>query len=120
APRPLKRARSPLEFEVLVHLAAERLRVREELLRGEGLSATPQVSGVSVAGDRAPGPEERLVEIMAMDQAFVPRVVTEGVIAEFDHPTWRKAAEALAVAAGHEERAAGGERLARETEERVR
>ena len=117
--RILKRVRSPLEFEVLVHLAAERLRVREELLRGEGLAATPEASGAPVAGDRAPGPEERLVEIMAMDTALVARVLGEQVIAEFDHPTWRKAAEALAAAAGDEERAAVVQGLPRQTQDRV-
>ena len=117
--RILKRVRSPLEFEVLVHLAAERLRVREELLRGEGLSATPPSSGAPVAGDRAPGPEERLVEIMATDEALVPRVVAEGVIAEFDHPTWRQAAQALVAAAGHEERAAVVQSLPREMQDRI-
>ena len=116
--RILKRVRSPLEFEVLVHLAAERLRVREELLRGEGLSAA-EASAVPATADRAPGPEERLVEIMAMDEAIVRRVVAEGVIAELDHPTWRKAAQALAAAAGHEERADVVRTLPRETQDRI-
>jgi len=115
--RILKRVRSPLEFEVLVHLAAERLRVREELLRGEGLAATSAASAVPTS-DRAPGPEERLVEIMAMDEAIVRRVVAEGVIAELDHPTWRKAAQALA-AAGYEERADVVRTLPRETQDRI-
>ncbi len=118
--RILKRVRSPLEFEVLVHLAAERLRVREELLRGEGLpsSAEPAGSGPT-ASDRAPGPEERLVEIMAMDAQLVSRVVAEEVIAELDHPTWRSAAQALAAAAGDEERAAVVRGLPRETQDRI-
>ena len=118
--RILKRVRSPLEFEVLVHLAAERLRVREELLRGEGLPAsTEPAAGAPAAGDRAPGPEERLVEIMAMDPKLLARVVAEDVIAELDHPAWRGAAEALAAAAGDEERAAVVRGLPRATQDRI-
>ena len=117
--RILKRVRSPLEFEVLVHLAAERLRVREELLRGEGMPAAEPAGNAPAAADRAPGPEERLVEIMAMDATAVARVVEEGLIAELDHPTWRSAAQALAAASGEEERTAVVRGLPRETQDRI-
>ena len=54
-----------------------------------------------------------------MDEALVPQIVAEQVIAEFDHPTWRKAAQALAAASGHEERTAVLHDLPRETQDRV-
>jgi hypothetical protein len=103
--RILKRVRSPLEFEVLVHLAAERLRVREELLRGEGMRRTPEPRRRASGGDRAPGPRSGWSRSWRWTRRSWRGVLGEQVIAEFDHPTWRKAAEALAAAAGDERRA---------------
>jgi DNA primase len=117
--RILRRVRSPLEFEVLVHLAAERLRVGEHLLRGEGTAAAPGAPAPRApVTDRAPEPEERLVEIMAMDRRLVQRVLDERVIAELEEPTWRRAAEALAAVADDEHRLAVLRTLPREVQDR--
>jgi len=92
--RLLKRVREPHEFDVLVRLAAQRLGVREETLRSEGApgitpSAAPDES-------HAPGAEATLVELAAEDATLAERLAACGVIAEFQHPEWRRAAEALA------------------------
>ena len=92
--RLLKRVREPHEFDVLVRLAAQRLGVREETLRSEGApGVTP-----SAAPDEshAPGAEATLVELAAEDATLAERLAACGVIAEFQHPEWRRAAEALA------------------------
>ncbi len=92
--RLLKRVREPHEFDVLVRLAAQRLGVREETLRSEGApGVTP-----SAAPDEshAPGAEATLVELVAEDATLAERLAACGVIAEFQHPEWRRAAEALA------------------------
>jgi DNA primase len=115
--RILKRVRSPLEFEVLVHLAAERLRVREELLRGEGLPVAAAPSAPSPA-ERVPGPEERIVEIMAMNRQLVQRVLDEDVIPELEEVVWRTAAEGLAAVSSEEELRAALKTLPRKVQDR--
>jgi DNA primase len=97
--RVLKRVRSPFEYDVLARLAAERLGVREEVLRAEG---TPEpaaaVPTLPIAGEAPHGPEELLVELMAADPAVTRRIATEDVLADFEHPAWRQAAESLVAA----------------------
>jgi DNA primase len=94
--RMLKRVRNPMEFSVLAQLAAERLGVREELLRIEG---APDEPPAPVVGPSPPattgGAEELLVELMAADPAVASRVSAEAIVADFEHPTWRRAAESL-------------------------
>jgi len=92
--RLLKRVREPHEFDVLVRLAAQRLGVREETLRSEG---APGVATAAAPDEpHAPGAEATLVELMAEDATLAERVAACGIIAEFQHPEWRRTAEALA------------------------
>jgi len=92
--RLLKRVREPHEFDVLVRLAAQRLGVREETLRSEG---APGVAPAAAPDEpHAPGAEATLVELMAEDAMLAERVAACGIIAEFQHPEWRRTAEALA------------------------
>jgi len=115
--RVLKRVRNPFEYDVLARLAAERLGVREEMLRAEG---APTPAPASPSGGAGPGgPEALLVELMATDPVLAGRVGREDVIAEFEHPTWREAAEALAGPAAESERAAVLDRLPKEVRDRV-
>jgi DNA primase len=115
--RILKRVRSPLEFDVLVRLAAERLGVREEALRAEG-APTP-AAAPPVTRDRAPGAEELLVELMAADGEIANRVRDENVLADFEHPVWRRAGEAILAAAPEGDRTALLETLPRDLQGRV-
>ncbi len=92
--RLLRRVREPHEFDVLVRLAAQRLGVREETLRSEG---APGVAPAAAPDEpHAPGAEATLVELMAEDATLAERVAACGIIAEFQHPEWRRTAEALA------------------------
>jgi len=92
--RLLKRVREPHEFDVLVRLAAQRLGVREETLRSEG--APGAAPAAAPDEPHAPGAEATLVELMAEDATLAGRVAACGIIAEFQHPEWRRTAEALA------------------------
>ncbi len=86
--RLLKRVREPHEFDVLVRLAAQRLGVREETLRSEG---APGVAPAAAPDEpHAPGAEATLVELMAEDATLAERVAACGIIAEFQHPEWRR------------------------------
>jgi DNA primase len=116
--RLLKRVRTPYEHEVLVHLAAERLGVREEMLRIEGALETPAGLPTLPIAAGPSGVEERLVELMAADPDVVRRVSAENVIAEFEHPAWRQVAETL-VSAADEDRSALLQTLPRELRDRV-
>src|SRR5207247_1603659 len=92
--RRVRRVRERHEFDVLVRLAAQRLGVREETLRSEGAPGTAPVAAPDEA--HAPGAEAMLVELMAEDATLAERVAACGIIAEFQHPEWRRTAEALA------------------------
>jgi hypothetical protein len=59
-----------------------------------------------------------LVELMAADSAVVRRVLDENLIAAFEHPSWRRAAESVAVAA-EADRSAVLSGLPRELRDRV-
>src|SRR5579884_3016672 len=89
--RVLKRVRNPFEYDVLARLAAERLGVREAML----------------------------VELIAVDPALAGRIRREDVLGEFEHPTWRRAAEVLAGTAAESERAAVLEGLPKEVRDRI-
>src|SRR5207249_9888058 len=114
--RLLRRVREPHEFDVLVRLAAQRRGVREETLRSEGAPGTAPVAAPDEA--HAPGAEAMLVELMAEDATLAERVAACGIIAEFQHPEWRRAAEALAQR-DETERQARLEALPRDIRERV-
>ncbi len=118
--RILKRVSNPYEFDVLARLAAERLGVREEMLRAESTPepvATP--AGTVVALDRARDAEEQLVELMAADPAVASRVAAENIIGEFQHPTWRQTAETLVGAGADADREAVVQALPRELRDRI-
>jgi DNA primase len=115
--RVLRRVRTPFEYDVLARLAAERLGVREDLLRAE---AAPQTTAPAPAAvDRARDAEEILVELMAADPAVVRRLLAENVIAQFEHPAWRSAAEALAAGGGDADPTSVVQGLPRELRDRV-
>jgi DNA primase len=116
--RILKRVRSPFERDALARLAAERLGVREEMLREEGLPEVAPAVPVLPVGDALHGPEALLVELMAADPRITQRVDAENVIAEFEHAGWRRAAETL-VTLGDADRTAVLETLPREVRDRV-
>jgi len=99
--RILKRVRNPLEFEVLVTLAAQRLGVDERLLRTEG---APEVGPAPATAPVSPDPrrseEELLVALMLADPAVTSRVRREDILEGFETPALRRAAETLVAGAG--------------------
>ncbi len=96
--RLLRRVTNPYEHGVLARLAAERLGVREEMLRTEGAPETAGSTPRMPAGEPT-GAEAMLVELMAEDPSVADRVAASGIIAEFQHPEWRRTAETLAASA---------------------
>src|SRR6185295_8097263 len=76
--RILKRVSNPFEYDVLARLAADRLGVREEVLRAES-APTPPPPAPAVAPDRSRDAEEQLVELMAADPAVTTRVRDENI-----------------------------------------
>lgn len=95
--RVLKRVRNAYERDALARLAAERLGVREEVLRAEGAPDAPPAGSLPATVPAAAiGAEEYLVELMAVDPEIATRVHAENVIAEFEDPAWRQLAETLA------------------------
>src|SRR6185295_6310380 len=115
-----KRVRNPLEFDVLVRLAADRLGVREEALRAEGAtekSPAPAVPTLPVG--RAPSAEEMLVELMASDPSVAGRLRQENIIDEFEQPVWRRTAEAVLAASDAGDRSELVQALPRELRDRV-
>jgi DNA primase len=115
--RILKRVSNPYEYDVLARLAAERLGVREEVLRADGAPAPAPLVAVPAGGDRARDAEEQLVELMAVDPAVASRVRAENIIGEFQHPGWRRTAEHLADSEG--DRDAIVQALPRELRDRI-
>jgi len=104
---------NPFERDVLARLAAERLGVREDVLRAEGAaprrsaaaggagaaggSAEAPGAGGAGAGSRRPdaaaGAEAQLLELVLADPALAPRLAAECVVDEFEHAGWRRAVE---------------------------
>jgi DNA primase len=96
--RLLRRVRNPFEYDVLARMAAQRLGVREEALRAEGAQAASTAKPAEAPSAIPRGAEALLVELMAADPVVASRVRAENVIPEFEHPTWRRAAEVLTAA----------------------
>jgi hypothetical protein len=117
--RILKRVRNPLEFDVLVRMAADRLGVREEALRAEGAAEKPDAPAPPRAAGRAPSAEEMLVELMAADPGVAGRLQREHIIEEFEHPLWRRTAEAVLAATESGDRSGLVQALPRELRDRV-
>ena len=116
--RILKHVRNPFEFDVLAHLAAERLGVREEMLRSEG-APEPAVAAPPATLGATEGAEALLVELMASDPSVVGLVQAENVIGEFEHEGWRRAAEGLVLASDEAGRAQTVDALPREVRDRI-
>ena len=116
--RILKRVRSPYEHAMLARLAAECLGVREEMLLSEGAPETvPTAAPVAAPGPG--GAEALLVELMAEDAGLAARVAACGVIGDFQHPEWRRAAETIARAGTDADRTALVQNLPRDMRDRV-
>jgi DNA primase len=115
--RVLKSVSNPFERDVLARLAADRLGVREEMLRAEGKPDAPPPAAAPRA--KAASAEEQLVELMAVDAALARRVDESGVIAEFEEPEWRALAETIVASAGQAEAGELIERLPRALRDRV-
>ena len=116
--RILKRVRSPYEHAMLARLAAECLGVREEMLLSEGAPETvPTPAPVAAPGPS--GAEALLVELMAEDAGLAERVAACGIIGDFQHPEWRRAAETIARAGSDVDRSALVQALPRDMRDRV-
>jgi DNA primase len=120
--RLLKRVRNPHEYNALARLAGQRLGVGEALLRTEtapeAAKPAPSSRSASVAVG-APGVEELLIELMAIDAAVANRVRDENLVADFEDPQWRAVAEALLATAADVDRTAAVQALPREIRDRV-
>jgi DNA primase len=117
--RILKRVSNPFEYDVLARLAADRLGVREEVLRAESAPEVPPPASLTAPVDRARDAEEQLVELMAADPLVTSRVRAANIIAEFEHPAWRRTAETLAGAGAEAQRTEVVQGLPRELRDRV-
>ena len=113
----LRKISNPIEYDMMVHHAADRLRVPEESLRRSAAAAatesrapssappTSRESARSNVGSRpralgqAADAEELLVTLMLQDPAIVTRVAEENALADFDDGPWRALAEDLVAAA---------------------
>ncbi len=96
--RILKRVNNPLEFEVLVTLAAQRLGVDEKVLRTEGAPDPAPARGpvaASAAVDPRRSEEELLVALMLADPTTTTRVRGEDILEGFESAALRRAAETL-------------------------
>jgi len=116
--RMLKRVRNAFERDALARLAAERLGVREEVLRAEGAPDAPPALAPQADPAGPIGAEEYLVELMAADPDIATRVHAENVIADFEDPAWRRLAETLAADPGADTSARVGA-LPRQVRDRV-
>jgi DNA primase len=117
--RVLKSVSNPFERDVLARLAADRLGVREEMLRADGKPDAPAPSSAHSGDDRARSAEEQIVEIMALEPRLIASVDASGVIADFAEPESRRLAEVILGSAGTREPAEIIEQLPREVRDRV-
>jgi DNA primase len=115
--RLLRSVENPFERDVLARLAADRLGVREEMLRSEGTPAPRPAAPPPPT--KMPSAEEQLVELMALDREAVARVRASGILAHFEQPECRRLAESIVDHAGEDDAAAVIERLPRELRDRV-
>jgi DNA primase len=96
--RVLRRLDDPLEREPLIRLAAHHLGVREETLMAAGAPATPEPVRSAPTTRHAAGAEALLVELMATDRTLTGLLVGTDLLADFEEPAWRQAAETLLAA----------------------
>jgi hypothetical protein len=79
---------------VLAGRAAQTIGVDEARLRTEGVAGSP-AAPAAAESTRAAGPEEIIVELLAAHPDVAEEVRRAGVVAEFEQPEWRAAAERL-------------------------
>jgi DNA primase len=98
--RILKRVNNPFEHDVLARLAADRLGVRAEVLRGDaGVPGAPAHSEPRSPGaDHALRDEQRLLVLMAIETPMLHRVRADGLAGDFREPAHREIAEHLIAA----------------------
>jgi DNA primase len=99
--RILKQVKNPIEQDVLARLAADRLGVREDLLRRDGPEAPrppAPVAASSTAEGHALSDEQRLLVLMAIEPPFLHRVHREGLMRDFGDPAHRDVADRLLAA----------------------
>jgi len=90
------RTRDPDKFDVLAGRAAQTIGVDEKRLRAEGVrGAAPAASPSASTPARAEGAEEIIVELLAAHPDVAERVRRANVVAAFESPDWRAAAERL-------------------------
>jgi DNA primase len=101
----LRKVADPFEYDMTVRRAAERLGIREELLRRPGAAAGPAAQrggarapvGAAAASDGESRVEEILVALMIQGETAAARVDAAGGLALFEDARWRPlAAEIIA------------------------
>jgi len=115
----LRSVDDPVERDLLARLAAERLGVREDVLRGES-SPSPSPAGAP-GRSHAPttGAEAQLLELVLVEPALAARLAAAQVLEEFEHEGWRRAVERVLAAGAAVDRAAIMRDLPRELRDRV-
>jgi DNA primase len=89
------RVRDPDKFDVLAGRAAQTIGVAEERLRAEGVKGAASAAPAGPPAARAEGAEEIIVELLAAHPEVAERLRHANVVAEFESPDWRAAAERL-------------------------
>jgi DNA primase len=88
------RTRDPDKFDVLAGRAAQTIGVAEERLRAEGVKGAVRTAPAAPAA-RAEGAEEIIVELLVAHPEVADRLRPDDVVAEFESPECRAAAERL-------------------------
>jgi DNA primase len=117
--RVLKRLDDPLEREPLIRLAAHHLGVREETLMSAGAPTTSEPVRSASTTRHAAGAEALLIELMAMDRSLTGLLAGGDLLADFEEPAWRQAAERLLEARDDEAHRAAVETLPPDLRDRV-
>jgi DNA primase len=117
--RVLKRLDDPLEREPLIRLAAHHLGVREETLMAAGAPAAAEPARRAQTNRHAAGAEALLVELMAIDRGLAARLSGSDLLADFEEPAWRAAAEGLLAARDDETHRAAVDALPPDLRDRI-
>lgn len=115
----LRAVENPFERDLLARLAAERLGVGEDLLRGRAAPAGPAVTERGAEARAAMGAEAQLLELVLVEPALAGRLAAEQILAEFEHEGWRRAVEQVLAAGPTPDRTALMRDLPRELRDRV-
>lgn len=116
----LRSVENPFERDLLARLAAERLGVREDLLRTRDV-APPRSSGAEGDGETraAMRAEAQLLELVLVEPGLADRLAAEQILSEFEHEGWRRAVEQVLAAGPMPDRTAIMRDLPRELRDRV-